>query len=86
MKNQTSKAHYKKYYFLSKRCSPTMPVNNKRLLEAYKEDNTLSSIPLKQWDNLTPYVNIKGSLSEKVCTLKHIAIYKVLKLTPYFTK
>ena len=87
MTNKTTKSHYEKYedivqkYRLS---SYRVNYSKSELLKAYNLDKYLNSIPLKNWDNTTFGLNIKGSLAEKVCTLKHIAIYHILKLKPQF--
>lgn len=49
------------------------------------DSNNLNEIDLKIWDSLALYVNGRGlSLSEQVCTLKHIALYHIAECTPIF--
>ena len=86
MKNLTSEDHFNKYENIvqSNGLSNMNLFSFDKLSKAYDEDKHLNSIPLQQWDSIAMRLPIKGSLAEKVCTLKHIAIYHILKLTPKF--
>ena len=59
-----------------------------QLKKAYDNDRHLNSIDLRYWDNFGE-LYLSGyplTLSERVCFLKHIAIYDILQLKPQFKK
>ena len=87
MTNLTTIEHFEKYDNLVQKYQlKNHKLPFKVLINHYKADKHLNSIPLKKWDVATFNLpNVYGiSLAEKVCILKHIAIYHILKCKPKF--
>jgi hypothetical protein len=93
--NKSTKAHYQKYSELAKvlhisyKNYPNMlGYPKEELIEKFKEDKNLNNIPLQKWDTQALFIpNIKYngftlSLAEKVCLLKHLAIYDIIGAVP----
>jgi len=92
MTHKTSQFHYEKYKNLSKKYNKYLKGkvfgSYESVLEKYQEDKYLNNIPLERFDKIARHIfphNAPLSLSEKVCILKHVLFYQVLKLKPNFT-
>jgi hypothetical protein len=95
--NKTTKEFYQKYEDISKllhisykNSQKMLGYSKEELIEKFKEDNSLNNIPLRDWDIQAIFIpNIKYngftlSLGEKVCLLKHLAIYDIIGAVPEF--
>jgi len=67
----------------------TIGCTREQLREAFIADRNLNNIPLRQWDCVglglkhgTPDSLKPKSLSDIVCTAKHIAVYRILGVEP----
>jgi len=89
MKNEeiiarTTKSHFDKYQAMAKNTksweneSEVLGFSKSAMTAMFKEDKNLNNIPLKRWYNLAYWINVGNSLSEKVCTAKHKAIYEFI--------
>ncbi len=93
---KTTKEHFDKYneLFIAKgKPELYIPATKEEIIEALNNgDEHLNTIPLIKWDNAASCVGwtrkegdkLYSSLAEKVCLLKHYAIYKVAKFKPKF--
>lgn len=93
LKNITSKEHFEKYNAI---VSGTQSVylsavivgrlTKERIINELTdgESNSLNTIPLPVWDGMAPNVRGKYTLAERVCALKHVAIYHVAGFEPEF--
>jgi len=95
--SKSTRVYYQKYSDIAKVLH--MSYKNKtlmfeyskeELIEKFKEDKNLNNIPLIKWDMQTLFIpNIKYngftlSLSEKVCLLKHLVTYDIIRAMPEF--
>ncbi|MFA5696391.1 MAG: hypothetical protein WC917_02995 [Bacilli bacterium] len=94
---KSTKAHYQKYSDMAKvlhmsykNYQSMLGYTKEELIEKFKEDKNLNNIPLPKWDiqaSFIPNIKYNGftlSLAEKVCLLKHLAIYDIIGAVPEF--
>ena len=94
MKHITTKEHYDKCENLVRKSGMSLKnwrnffgLTKEELLEAYNKNKAFNKIiPLQKFDNLF-YMNKSNTirtLSDNVCTLKHLLVFEILEAEPEF--